>query len=101
MGEETMKMMKEKKCVHVSPTSVSPNLWVNSIEIEEVHLLDELGSIEASWLLKLHKMGPFVVDIDCRGNNLYKELHEQVEMRTDQVYGELKILEDFLHTKLY
>ena len=27
MGEDTARMMKEKKCVHVSPRSVSPNLW--------------------------------------------------------------------------
>lgn len=101
MGEDTMSMMKEKKCVHVSPTSVSPNLWINSIEIEEVHLYDELGSIEASWLLKLHNMGPFVVDIDCHGNNLYKELHEQVEMRRDQAYKALNIPQDFKYTKLY
>ena len=31
MGEQTAQMMKEKKCVHVSPRSVSPNLWIDSI----------------------------------------------------------------------
>ena len=36
------KMMKEKKCVHVSPRSVSPNLWIDSIEVQNVHLFDEL-----------------------------------------------------------
>ena len=40
MGEKTAAMMKKKKCVHVSPQCVSPNLWVDSIRIEDVHLFD-------------------------------------------------------------
>ena len=51
MGAKTAEMKKEKKCVHVSPRSVSPNLWVESIEVEDVFLHDELGSIEAAWFI--------------------------------------------------
>lgn len=36
-------MMKQKKCVHVSPRSVSPNLWIDSIQVQDVHLFDRLG----------------------------------------------------------
>ena len=56
-------MMKEKKCVHVSPRSVSPNLWIDSIEVQDVYLYDELGRIEAAWFFKLNDLGPFIVDI--------------------------------------
>ena len=66
MGPETTAMMVEKKCVHVSPHSVSPNLWIGSIEIEGVDLYEELGSIEATWYMKLRDLGPFVVDIDTQ-----------------------------------
>ena len=48
MGQQTAEMMRRMKCVHVSPRSVSPNLWINSIEVEDVYLFDELGSIEAA-----------------------------------------------------
>ncbi|MBR7164758.1 MAG: fumarate hydratase C-terminal domain-containing protein, partial [Clostridia bacterium] len=53
MGAETAAMMKEKKCVHVSPRSVSPNLGIESIEVQDVHLYDELGRIEAAWFFRV------------------------------------------------
>src|SRR6056297_2381362 len=49
MGEETIKAMKKNKCIHASPLCVSPNLWSDSINIRNVYLYKELGSIEAAW----------------------------------------------------
>jgi len=100
MGEDTTAMMVKNKCVHVSPQCVSPNLWVDSIEVEKVDLFDELGSIEATWYLKLIELGPFVVDIDCQGNSLYKNHEAEVDERRDEVYKKLG-LSDFHYTKLY
>ena len=71
MGEKTAQMMKQRKCVHVSPRSVSPNLWIDSIEVQDVYLYDELGRIEAAWFFKLNELGPFIVDIDTQGRNLF------------------------------
>ena len=73
--------MKEKKCVHVSPRSVSPNLWIDSIEVQDVHLYDELGRIEAAWFFKLDDIGPFIVDIDTEGNNYFDKLDEKISER--------------------
>ena len=101
MGAETAEMMKKKKCVHVSPRSVSPNLWVDSIQIEDVYLLDELGSIEASWFLDLTELGPFVVDIDCTGENLFDKYAARVVANRKKAYQRLNIPEDFKYTKLY
>lgn len=101
MGEETMAMMREKKCVHVSPQCVSPNAWIEHIEIENVELFRELGSIEATWSLKLDELGPFVVDIDCRGNNLYKNHESEVDANRQAALAALGIDEDFEYTKLY
>ena len=78
MGEKTAQMMKKKKCVHVSPRSVSPNLWIDSIEVEDVHLFNELGSIEAAWLFKVNELGPFIVDIDSEGNNYFDKLDDSI-----------------------
>ena len=47
MGDETTKAMIENDCIHVSPRSVSPNIWNKSIKIDQVYLFDEMGSIEA------------------------------------------------------
>lgn len=101
MGSETAQMMKEKKCVHVSPRSVSPNLWIDSIEVETVHLFDELGSIEAAWFFDLHDIGPFVVDIDTEGNNFFDALDEKIACRKNEAMKKLGIDPQFQYTKLY
>ncbi len=101
MGEETAKMMKEKKCVHVSPRSVSPNLWIDSIEIQDVYLKDELGSIEAAWFFKLNDLGPFIVDIDANGNNYFDRLDDEISQRKEKALKELGIEPDYKFTKLY
>ena len=101
MGEETAKMMREKKCVHVSPRSVSPNLWIDSIEVEDVYLYDELGRIEAAWFFKLNDLGPFIVDIDSEGNNFFDRLDDKIEERKQIAFKELGIDDSFEFTKLY
>ena len=101
MGEETMAMMQEKKCVHVSPQCVSPNSWVQNINITDVELFDELGTIEATWHMDINELGPFVVDIDCRGNNLYKNHEAEVDQAREEALKKLGIEPDFEYTKLY
>ena len=101
MGQETMDMMKKKKCVHVSPQCVSPNSWVQNIDITDVELFDELGTIEATWSMTVKELGPFVVDIDCRGNNLYKNHEKEVDEAREKALRELGIEPDFQYTKLY
>ncbi len=101
MGEDTMAMMQEKKCVHVSPQCVSPNSWVENIQITDVELFDELGTIEATWHMTIRDLGPFVVDIDCYGNNLYKNHEQEVNEAREKAFAELGIGPDFEYTKLY
>ena len=101
MGENTAKMMKEKKCVHVSPQSVSPNLWVDSIEVEDVYLYDELGRIEAAWFFTLNDIGPFIVDIDTEGNNYFDALDVEIEKRKEEALRKIGVDPDFTYTKLY
>lgn len=101
MGPATAQMMKEKKCVHISPRSVSPNLWLDSIEVQDVHLHDELGSIEAAWFFRVNELGPFIVDIDCEGNNYFDRLDGDISARKDEALRSLGIDPDYEFTKLY
>lgn len=101
MGKQTAEMMAKKKCVHVSPRSVSPNLWIDSIEVQDVYLYDELGRIEAAWFFKLKELGPFIVDIDTKGRNLFDQLDEKIAQNKDNALKELGIDPDFQFTKLY
>lgn len=101
MGEKTDQMMKQRKCVHVSPRSVSPNLWIDSIEVQDVYLYDELGRIEAAWFFKLNELGPFIVDIDTQGRNLFDQMDNEIAQRKEQAFRDLGIDPDFQYTKLY
>ncbi|MEA4848821.1 MAG: fumarate hydratase C-terminal domain-containing protein [Clostridiaceae bacterium] len=101
MGKETMVAMMEHKCVHVSPQCVSPNLWIDAIKVTGVDLMEELGSIEATWHMTLNELGPFIVDIDCMGNNLYKEHESVVNTNRVKTFKEIGITPDFQYTKLY
>ena len=101
MGEKTAQMMKEKKCVHVSPRSVSPNLWIDSIEVQDVYLYDELGRIEAAWFFKMNELGPFIVDIDTEGNNYFDHLDKDIADRKEKALKKLGIDDSFEFTKLY
>ena len=101
MGEKTMQMMKDKKCVHVSPQSVSPNLWIDSIEVQDVYLYDELGRIEAAWFFKVNQLGPFIVDIDTEGNNYFDKLDGVIAENKKKALEELGIDSSFEYTKLY
>ena len=101
MGKETAEMMKQKKCVHVSPRSVSPNLWIDSIEVQDVHLYDELGRIEAAWFFKVTELGPFIVDIDTNGDNFFDQLDEKIADNKEKALRDLGIDPDYQFTKLY
>lgn len=101
MGKDTAEMMKQKKCVHVSPRSVSPNLWIDSIEVQDVYLYDELGRIEAAWFFKLNELGPFIVDIDTKGRNLFDQLDAVISENKNNALKDLGIDPDFQFTKLY
>lgn len=100
MGAETMAAMRQFGCVHLTPRSVSPNLWCDSIRITGVDLLEEMGSIEAPWHLQLDRLGPFVVDIDTAGNNLFERLDEEIRAKQQLAYRQLGIPEDFKPTSL-
>jgi len=101
MGSETSNMMVKRGCVHVSPQSVSPNLWIDSIKIVDVALRQELGSIEAPWIVTCTNLGPFVVDMDTHGNNLFEYIDLQVEQNKEKAFSILGIEKDFKPTKLY
>lgn len=101
MGKDTAEMMKQKKCVHVSPRSVSPNLWIDSIEVQDVYLYDELGRIEAAWFFKVKELGPFIVDIDTNGENLFDQLDERIAENKAKALRDLGIDPDYQFTKLY
>lgn len=101
MGESTQRAMKENVCIHATPMGVTPNLFLNQIKVKDVYWLEELGSIEAAWILELKDFGPFLVDIDSEGRNHFDDLDIIIDANRKKAYNDLNIPEDFEYTKLY
>jgi len=101
MGKSTMRVMKEKHCIHATPIGIIPNSYQDQIEIQDVYWFKELGSIEAAWILELKNLGPFLVDIDTEGKNFFDDLDAVIEINRKRVLQKLGIPEDFEFTKLY
>ena len=101
MGKASMQTMKEGGCIHATPVGIIPNFYQDQIVIQDVYWFEELGSIEAAWILELHDLGPFLVDIDTEGSNYFDELDVVIEKNRKKAYQRLRIPEDFEYTKLY
>lgn len=100
MGKSTMLAMRERICIHATPVGITPNLFQNQIQIKNVCWFDELGSIEAAWILRIKEFGPFLVDIDCEGRNYFDILDDSVDANRKKAYQRLNIPDEFEYTKL-
>lgn len=98
MGERTMKAMKAHGCVHLAWGALIGNILAEKvIRVIDVYNLDALGPLEATWIFEVANFGPFVVDIDTHGNNLFDRVNEAVEHRFKRAYEEFDI-SDFIYT---
>jgi fumarate hydratase subunit beta len=98
MGEQTMKAMKAHGCVHLAWGALIGNILAEKvIRVVDVYNLDELGALEATWIFEVENFGPFIVDIDTHGNNLFDRVNEDVANRFKEAYEEYDI-SDFNYT---
>ncbi len=98
MGDEVVTAMREQGCVHLSWGAVMGNSLASQVKkVVAVHDLSLLGPTEATWVLEVEDFGPFVVDIDTYGNNLFREVGRKVKAKLDTVYAKRGI-SDFSYT---
>jgi fumarate hydratase subunit beta len=100
MGKKTAEAMAKYGCVHLSAIGIAGTLLAMKARVEAVYWLDELGPIEALWILSVKNFGPFFVDIDARGNRYFKEIREKVEQQRYAIYDEMGIPKDFNYSTL-
>jgi tartrate/fumarate subfamily iron-sulfur-dependent hydro-lyase beta chain len=94
MGAGTMKAMKRLGCVHLAWGALIGNILAEKVKkVVEVHYLDELGPLEATWIFEVENFGPFVVDIDAHGNNLFDRLNTDVELQFKKAYEKYGIVD--------
>ena len=99
MGKETMEVMKKFGCVHLTRAGSPDNVLVERTKgVVGVYFRDELGIAEATLLLEVERFGPFIVDIDAHGNNLFHQLEKDVEKQMESLYARYGIGTDFKYS---
>lgn len=92
MGEKTMAAMREHGCVHLSSIGMDANVLPNTIkEVLSVNYLEEFGMIEAVWVFRAEKWGPFLVDIDTTGANYFHEIDHEARRRLNEILTRLGV----------
>lgn len=82
MGPATQAALEREGAVYTHYTGGAGALATVAIErVERVLFLQELGMVEAIWLLRVKRFGPLLVTMDSTGENLYSELDAVVAER--------------------
>jgi fumarate hydratase class I len=101
MGKGTMETMKKFGSVHLTAVGIMGNILANQIKkVLGVYFLEELSPTEATWVLEFEKGGPFIVDIDTKGNNLFHQVNREVESKFKEFYRKFGIPKGFKYTSI-
>jgi tartrate/fumarate subfamily iron-sulfur-dependent hydro-lyase beta chain len=87
MGPKSMEAMRRLGCVHLCSVGLYAKVLATKIKrVVGVYGLEDMGLIEATWVLEVGDFGPFIVDIDARGDNLFHQVNRDVAARASEVY---------------
>ena len=101
VGEETMLAMQEVGCVHLATVGAPSAVLTQRTKRVISHYLDEeLGPAERIWALEVENFGPFIVDADARGNNLFQQLEKETEKKMQELYRKYGIPEGFRYSMM-
>jgi tartrate/fumarate subfamily iron-sulfur-dependent hydro-lyase beta chain len=96
MGPRTAEAMKNHGCVHLAKIGIYGNALASKIiKVLGVYGMEELGPIECTWVMEAKNFGPFFVDIDARGQNLFENLKRETREKLTSAYRRFSIPEDF------
>jgi len=99
MGPGTAAALRDVGCVHLTKVGLCGNQLASQITgVRGVHFLEELGKTEATWLFQVQRFGPFMVDMDTKGNNYFEQLEQRLAGRMTDVLRQLGVPEDFVFT---
>ena len=92
MGEKTMNAMEEIGCIHLCGIGINANVLARQVKkVVDVYFLNKIGPTEATWVLEVENFGPFVVDIDANGNNLFSSINENSRKKLKEIYKKYDI----------
>jgi len=104
-----MRQGTRQACVHFGCLQLVPFGWTvtphfsevlrKKVKDEEV-FWREKGLIEALIVYHVGNTGPWLVNIDTRGNVLYDEIYKGVDSRLQEIYKKINLPQDFEYTSL-
>lgn len=87
MGEKTRLACQKFGCVYLHAVGGAAQVLAESIkEVENVYGLEQFGSPEAIWQLRVENF-PVVVTIDSHGNSLHKEVEADSSAKLGEIYS--------------
>ncbi|MGD2201028.1 MAG: FumA C-terminus/TtdB family hydratase beta subunit [Candidatus Bathyarchaeota archaeon] len=91
MGDRTAKACQEYGCVYGAFTGGAALLAARGIKrVRDVFWLEDLGMPECLWVYDVEDFGPMIVTIDTHGNNMTKDVKEQVTTRMKEMLAKLE-----------
>ena len=101
MGERTMQAMTEVGCVHVTSVGVCGNTIADQVvALRDVYFREELNNTEATWVMAIRDAGPFIVDIDTTGANLFRSAYKKASESLEGAYERYGVPADFRYTEV-
>ncbi len=98
MGPATAVAMRDHGCVHLTRVGTPGNLLAKKVKrVIDVFNLEEFGMTEATWLIEVEEMGPFIVDMDARGQNLFDAVDRATDAKLAAIYQRFGIAENFTY----
>ncbi len=77
MGDKTAEGLKKCGAVYFHAVGGAGTLIANAVkEVVDVHKLEEFGTPEAFWVIKVEDF-PLVVTMDAHGNSIHKKIREK------------------------
>ena len=90
MGEKTRLACQKFGCVYLHAVGGAAQVLAEAIkEVETVHGLEQFGSPEAIWQLRVEGF-PVVVTIDAHGGSLHKEIEADSGARLTELFAQGK-----------
>jgi tartrate/fumarate subfamily iron-sulfur-dependent hydro-lyase beta chain len=89
MGEKTREACKKFGCVYLHAVGGAAQVLAEKIiAVEGVYGLDQFGSPEAIWKLRVERF-PVVVTIDAHGNSLHKDIEAQSSAKLKTMFEKI------------
>jgi len=91
MGEKTRIACEKFGCVYLHAVGGAAQVLAEAIqEVLNVHLLEQFGSPEAIWELRVENF-PVVVTIDAHGNSLHKDIEAESSQNLSEIMQRISV----------